>query len=147
IPLMLLSAVIVLGGLLGGWWYYGLISQQRADEPDPLERKNAEIFGWLKGRFFIDELYQLSVIRWAGQLAQFAEWLDRRVLAGVVWLTGRLTTALAWCARIVDEYLVNAGFDFGCRGLKQGGGKLGGWQSGQVQNYLRVFGVALVVVV
>jgi NADH-quinone oxidoreductase subunit L len=147
IPLMLLSAVIVLGGLLGGWWYYGLISQQRADEPDPLERKNAEIFGWLKGRFFIDELYQLSVIRWAGQLAQFAEWLDRRVLDGVVWLTGRLTTALAWCARIADEYLVNAGFDSGCRGLRQGGGRLGGWQGGQVQSYLRVFGVALVVVV
>jgi hypothetical protein len=42
---------------------------------------------------------------------------------------------------------VNAGFDSGCRGLRQGGGRLGGWQGGQVQSYLRVFGVALVVVV
>ncbi len=147
IPMMLLSAVIVFGGVIAGWWYYGLISHQRADEPDPLERKNAEVFGWAKARFFIDELYELSVIKWAGDFARFAEWLDQRVLGGVVYFTGLITTGFAWAARMADEYLVNLGFDLGCRGLKQGGGKLGGWQSGQVQSYLRVFGVALVVVV
>jgi NADH-quinone oxidoreductase subunit L len=147
IPLMLLSVVIVFGGLIGGWWYYGLISHQGVDDPDPLERKNAEIYGWAKGRFFIDELYQLSVIRWAGQFARFAEWLDQKVLEGLVYATGLLTTGLAWLARMVDEYVVNLGFDAGCKGLRQGGTGLSGWQSGQTQCYLRVFGVALVVVV
>jgi hypothetical protein len=48
---------------------------------------------------------------------------------------------------MADEYLVNFGFDIGCRGLKSGGNRLGRLQSGSVQAYLGVFGVTLVLVV
>lgn len=147
LPMMLLSTIIVFGGLIAGWWYYGLISHQHSDDPDPLEKKNPQVFGWINGRFFIDELYQRSVILWMERFAAFANWLDQRVLDSVVYFTGLITTGIAWVARMADEYVVNMGFDFGCRGLKQGGRGLSQWQNGQVQGYLRVFGIALIVVV
>jgi len=147
LPVMALSTVIVFGGLIAGWWYYGLIAHQSAEDPDPLERKNAEVFGWLRNRFYIDELYERSFIRWATQFCRFATWLDQQVLDGLVYAAGLLTMGLAWLARMADEYLVNLGFDAGCAGLKKGARSLGRLQGGRVQNYLRVFGVALVVVV
>lgn len=141
------TSMIVISGLILGWWYYGMVSRQTAEELDPLEKKSPLVFGWLKNRFFIDELYQLSVIKWAENFAKFSDWLDRQVLGGIVYLTGMMISAVAWAARFSDEFLVNAGFDVGCRGVKKGGAKLGDVQNGQIQSYLRVFGVALVVVV
>jgi NADH-quinone oxidoreductase subunit L len=46
-----------------------------------------------------------------------------------------------------DEYVVNLGFDEGCRGVSRGGKLMSRLQDGRVQNYLRVIGVGLVVLV
>jgi NADH-quinone oxidoreductase subunit L len=147
LPFMLLSSLIVGAGLILGWWYYGLVSHQTPEDPDVLVERFPRLFAWLNGRFFVDELYALSVIRWAENFARFCDWVDRRVLSGIVYLTGLLTAGIAWLARFTDEFLVNGGFDRGCRGLKMGGGRLGGVQNGQVQSYLRVFGVTVVLIV
>ncbi len=147
IPFMLISSIVVFIGLGLGWWFYGLVSRQTSDESDPLEKKSPVVFGWLKNRFFIDELYQISVIKWAENFAKFSDWLDRQVLSGIVYLTGLVISAAAWVARFSDEFLVNAGFDVGCRGIKTGGTKLGETQNGQIQSYLRVFGITMVLVV
>jgi len=42
---------------------------------------------------------------------------------------------------------VNLGFDESCRGLTEGGTLMSRLQNGRVQNYLRVIGVALAVLV
>ena len=73
-------------------------------------------------------------------------------LAGLLGLEWRGASALvpASCRPVLaraafrDEYVVNLGFDEGCRGLRRGGGWMSRLQSGRVQNYLRVIGVALV---
>ena len=52
---------------------------------------------------------------------------------------------LSWVNRLIDEYVVNLGFDEACQRLRQGGGFLSRLQDGQVQHYLRVLGLALTV--
>ena len=54
---------------------------------------------------------------------------------------------LSWLSRFIDEYVVNLGFDESCRRLRCGGGWMSRLQDGRVQNYLRVIGVALTVLV
>jgi len=54
---------------------------------------------------------------------------------------------LSWLNRAFDEYVVNLGFDESCRGLTEGGTLMSRLQNGRVQNYLRVIGVALAVLV
>src|SRR5262249_37816573 len=49
--------------------------------------------------------------------------------------------------RAIDDFVINLGFDEGCRGVGLGGKLMSRLQSGRVQNYLRVIGVALAVLV
>jgi NADH-quinone oxidoreductase subunit L len=49
--------------------------------------------------------------------------------------------------RVFDEFVINLGFDAGCGGVGIGGKLLSHLQSGRVQSYLRVIGVALAVLV
>ena len=62
-------------------------------------------------------------------------------------LVSYLVLGLSWVNRVLDEYVVNLGFDEGCRRLARGGRLMSRLQNGRVQNYLRVIGVALVVLV
>jgi len=54
---------------------------------------------------------------------------------------------VAWVNRAFDECVINLGFDQTCTGLRRDGAWLSFLQSGRVQNYLRVIGMALVVLV
>ena len=54
---------------------------------------------------------------------------------------------LSWVNRFFDEEVVNRSFDEGCRRLTGGGSWMSRLQDGRVQNYLRVIGVALTVLV
>ncbi len=55
-----------------------------------------------------------------------------------------MVTGLAWVDSSLDTYVVNTGFDEGCEGFVQGGRLMSRLQSGRVQNYLRVIGIALI---
>jgi NADH-quinone oxidoreductase subunit L len=65
----------------------------------------------------------------------------------VVQLVSLLVVGLGWLDRVFDEYVVNLGFDEGCRRLTNGGTSMSRLQCGRVQRYLRIIGVALVVLV
>ena len=140
---MILSSVVALGGIAAGWRLYSRRGPKTAEEPDPLERLRPETFAVLRGKFFIDELYQLSVIRWNAACARACRWLDEVVWENAVRAVSTITLGLSWLNRIIDELLVNPGFDGGCGGLRLGARLLSLWQNGQVQRYLRILGLAL----
>ena len=47
--------------------------------------------------------------------------------------------------RLIDEFVVNLGFDLSCGGFRFSARLLSLWQNGQAQRYLRVIALALVV--
>jgi NADH-quinone oxidoreductase subunit L len=145
--LMLLSSAVVFLGLGLGWWLYGRKPLRSAEEPDVLERLQPDIFALLSRKYFVDEIYEASVIRFNAWWARRCDWLDRRVWNGVVQLLSLLVVGLAWLNHLLDEYVVNPGFDEGCRGLTKGSTLMSRLQGGRVQAYLRFIGVALTVLV
>ncbi|MBI2928771.1 MAG: NADH-quinone oxidoreductase subunit L, partial [Verrucomicrobia bacterium] len=147
LSVMLLSIFIVAAGIGTGWWLYGRKPVEKADEADPLERLTPGTFDVLRKKFLVDELYEISVIRFNAWSARVSDWLDRWVWGGAVVAVSYVALGLSWFNRLIDEYVVNLGFDKGCEGLRGGGGRLSRMQSGQVQHYLRVIGVALAVLV
>ena len=147
LSVMLLSVLIVAAGIGAGWWLYGRRPVEKAEEADPLERLNPHAFDVLRKKFLVDELYELSVIRFNAWSARVSDWLDRWVWGGAVLAVSYVALGLSWFNRLIDEYVVNLGFDKGCDGLRGGGGRLSRLQNGQVQHYLRVIGVALAVLV
>lgn len=143
--LMMLSSAVVFVGLGLGWWFYGRLPVRGADQPDALDRLQPEVLSLLRQKYFVDEIYEGSVIRFNAWAAQACDWLDYWIWNGVVQLLSLLVVGFAWLNRFLDEYVVNPGFDEGCRGLTRGGTLLSRLQGGRVQTYLRVVGVALVV--
>jgi NADH-quinone oxidoreductase subunit L len=147
LSIMLLSITIVAVGIGIGWRLYGTKPIQGADEPDVLEKLQPDIYTLLRRKFFIDEFYEATVIRFNAWWATFCDALDYWVWNGLVLALGYLIIGLAWVDRVFDEQVVNRGFDEGCRGVLVGGRLFSRLQNGRVQNYLRVIGVALTVLV
>ncbi len=144
---MLSSSIIVFLGLGMGWWFYGRKPIVSADAPDALERLQPQIFNLLRHKFYVDEFYQATFIRWNAWLSRVSDWFDRWIWNGAVRAVSYLVLGLSWLARSVDTYVVNPGFDEGCRTVTGGGKLLARLQDGRTQDYLRLVGVAFVVLV
>ncbi len=147
VKLMVLSSVVVFAGLCIGWWLYGRKPMQKADEPDVLEKLPLGMHTWFAKKYGIDELYEMTVIRFNAWSAKACAFLDQWVWGGVVTLVSYITLGLSWVNRMFDELVINLGFDKVCGGLDRDGAWLSLLQSGRVQQYLRVIGVALVILV
>ena len=142
---MFLSTLVVAAGLGGAWWLYGRAPAKTADAPDPIEETHAGTFDALRNKFFVDELYEATIVRFNATFARFCHWLDSVVLDTLVLIVSYLVLGLSWLNRVIDEYVVNLGFDEVCQRLRRGSGLLSRLQDGQVQNYLSVIGLALTV--
>ncbi|MBU6400983.1 MAG: NADH-quinone oxidoreductase subunit L, partial [Verrucomicrobia bacterium] len=141
--LMLVSAVVVFAGLGLGWIWYGRKPAASADQPDVLECKQPGLFAVLHNKFFVDEFYEATVIRWNAGWASICDWLDRWIWDGAVQLVAYVVLGFSWLNRLFDEYVINLGFDEGCSRIRRGGRVMAALQNGRVQNYLRVIGLAL----
>jgi len=141
------STLIVFAGIGLGWWLYGRTSRRTADEPDVLERARPDLWRLLKKKYFVDEFYQITVIRWHDWLGRASDAADRWVFGGVVQVLALVTLGVAWVDRVVDEFLINIGFDAGCEGMRRSGGLLSRIQNGQVQTYLRLLGLGVLVLI
>jgi NADH-quinone oxidoreductase subunit L len=142
---MIMSSAIVFAGLLLGWFFYGRKPIVRATDPDALERLQPSAFHALANRLYVDELYGVTVIALARFFAGFASWLDHWIFGGVIRMVAWLAIGVGWLDAGVDKFVVNGGFDEGCREVGRGGRLLSLVQNGRVQNYLRVIAGALVV--
>jgi NADH-quinone oxidoreductase subunit L len=147
LPVMLLSSVIVFAGLGLGWWLYGSAPITSAESADALERLQPQIFRILRNKFYVDEIYDATFIRYNAWLSHVSDWFDRWVWNGAVWTVSHIVLGLSWLARSTDTYVVNPGFDEGCNAVTVGGRLLGRLQNGRTQNYLRLVGVAFAVLV
>jgi NADH-quinone oxidoreductase subunit L len=65
----------------------------RASE-DPLPEKLGALARWMRDRFYFDELYEATFIKWHDRLAGVADWFDRWIIAGVVVRGSHGTTEL-----------------------------------------------------
>ncbi len=147
LQVMLSSSIIVFVGLGMGWWFYGRKPIVSADAPDALERLQPQIFHLLRHKFYVDEFYEATFIRWNAWLSRVSYWFDRWIWNGAVRAVSYLVLGLSWLARSADTYVVNPGFDEGCRTVTGGGKLLARLQDGRTQDYLRLVGVAFAVLV
>jgi NADH-quinone oxidoreductase subunit L len=146
-PLMLTSTVIVFAGIGLGWLLYGRRAIEDADAPDPVDAAQPALFRVLERAFLVNELYANTVVRLNEGLARVAAWLDRQVWGGGVRAVSAVVGGLARLDSVVDTGVVNRGFDAGCEGISESAKEMSRLQGGRVQGYLRVVGVALLVIV
>ena len=111
----------VCGLLAAGLGIFGAFALYRNAAKDPLPETLGALSRAMRDRFYFDELYAATVVRFHDGLAMVADWFDRWIIDG-------------FCVG-----LVRGGTDFAGRTLRQ-------FQTGNVQTYALLFalGVALV---
>jgi NADH-quinone oxidoreductase subunit L len=144
LSLMVGSSIIVFAGLFLGWWFYGRRPMARDDQMDPLERLQPGVFHALAARLYVDELYGLTIVRFARWSARLSNWMDQWIWNGIVQLVSWTVIGLAWLDTSLDTLVVNGGFDEGCKDVIRSGRLMSRLQNGRVQNYLRVVAIALI---
>ena len=142
---LLLSTCIVAAGIGLSWWLYAVKRVAQGDEADALEKLQPHLFSLLRDKFLIDEIYEATFVRLNAVCARVSRFLDDVVWDGLVQSVSLLMVALSSLNRVVDEFVVNLGFDGGCGSLRFFAKILSRLQNGQVQRYLRIIGLALAV--
>jgi NADH-quinone oxidoreductase subunit L len=142
LKMAVVSTLVVLSGIGVGWMLYGRHAL-RVSQPDPLTTFNPVVFNSLENRFFVDELYDLSVVSGHRKTSQLLLWLDRVFWEGLINLLSLVVLGIGWINRFLDEFGLNGGFDQACKRLGMGGKGLTKWQNGQIQNYICALAVGL----
>jgi NADH-quinone oxidoreductase subunit L len=143
--LMLTSSLLVVAGLGLGWWVYGRQTITRAGAPDRLAQLQPSLFHALNQGWYVDQLYSWGAVRPAWWLALAANWLERRVWAGLPRIVAASAKALGWMDSQVDQWVVNQSFDAGCASVHSGGRWLERLQDGRIQRYLKIAAAAVAV--
>ena len=104
----------------------------------------------LNRKWYIDELYEATILRFTETCAVFFRVVDKLLVDGIlhalVWMVWALSQVIRWAG---DEFLINGGFDTSCESVRLGGKTFSKLQSGRVQNYFRVLtlGAAILLLV
>jgi NADH-quinone oxidoreductase subunit L len=137
-PMLFVSLALAAAGIGLGFAIYG-----KAAEMDPLEQAQPALFRFLKNKMWLDELYDRTVVAFSRMAAHLSDWMDRYVWDGLVRALGGLGQIFGILSDNFDERGINAGVDEATTGTRDLGRVMSAWHSGQVQNYLRVVGVAV----
>jgi NADH-quinone oxidoreductase subunit L len=145
VPLMLASSLLVFLGITLGWLLYGRKPIESPDAPDALQRIQPHTFNLLEHAFYINHLYAATILRLNATFAILSDLFDRYVFNGVVQIVSYSVLALAQVDNFTDTYIVNASFDAGCTTVSRSARILSLLQTGRIQSYLRIIGVALII--
>jgi NADH-quinone oxidoreductase subunit L len=139
----IISTILAVGGLTLGYLVYGRKPLAQG-QSDPLQRALGPVWTVLRNKYYVDELYQATIIRFALWLSRlFYRFDDQWVVDPIVDGVGKLGRGLSLALRrYVDDPIVD--------GAVNGVGQLADWggrglrliQTGRVQEYL-LFGVII----
>ncbi|HKO59335.1 MAG TPA: NADH-quinone oxidoreductase subunit L [Thermoanaerobaculia bacterium] len=141
--LMAVSVLIAATGIFLAWRFY-------AKDPEwTTPRRWAQRFGpvyrVLLNKYYVDELYNATAIRFTMTLSYILSWFDAHVVDGLVNLTRHITVfVLGHGSSLFDRFVVDGAVN-GVASTARGGSALfRRMQSGLVQNYALIMGAGIV---
>ena len=137
--LMALSVLVAAGGIALAYHLY----VRRPERSEELATTWAGAHRRLTNKYYVDELYDATVIKGTIASARGLWAVDRNVVDGAVNGTGWLTRASAWVSHVVDKYLVDGVFNLVAWICAEGSYGFRRVQTGLIQNYAlaTLFGV------
>jgi NADH-quinone oxidoreductase subunit L len=138
----LISLAIAGLGWLGAWFIYG--RKPLTEMVDPLRKPLGPVYTLLENKYYFDELYHLIVIRPSLWLAKVCAKFDRVVIDAIVNAVGAFGRWLAsWLRRAIDNPIVDGAVNGVGKVTVAFGEFMRATQTGNVQNYLLVAAVTV----
>jgi NADH-quinone oxidoreductase subunit L len=94
------------------------------------------LFEAIQNKYWVDEIYQASVIAWMLKLRLILADMDRWVVDGIVNAAGVVGKGAAWVTGAIDKYLVDGAVNFVAEGTLSAGHRLRQVQTGRIQSYV-----------
>ena len=135
----MIAVAVAIAGLVCAWSLYLV----RPDLPPRFARRWRGAHALLCNHFYVDELYDVAVVRSTLAGARGLRIIDRRVVDAAIDGLASLTQVGSWVSHMIDKYLVDGVVNGMARGAGRGSFLLRRLQTGLVQNYalLMVFGL------
>jgi len=92
--------------------------------------------GVVFNKYYVDELYDVTVVRGSVALSRALYWLDQNLIDGLVNLMGFLGRVVAYIDRVIDERIVDGAVNGLARLTWNSGSALRRVQTGHIQAYL-----------
>jgi NADH-quinone oxidoreductase subunit L len=136
---MFLSVAIAAGAIATAWRFYVV----KPEISENLAEKFAGAHRTLSNKYYVDELYQATVIAGTFNAGKGLWTFDRNVVDGAVNGTGWLTKFSSWFSGLTDKTVVDGLVNLVGRIVQEGSYWFRRLQTGLVQNYalLMLFGV------
>ncbi|MBP6439985.1 MAG: hypothetical protein KA259_00150 [Caldilineaceae bacterium] len=141
---LLISLVVALGGLAAGYFVYrkGLPD----GEIDPMRRWLGPLWWAMHRKFWVDEFYNYTIVPFTRGVAKFAYWVDDLwIIDPIINAIGRIGVAIARFCGEFDRYVVDGVVNLTGKVSMSLGSVLRNAQNGQVQVYLMVVAVTLMI--
>jgi len=132
---VVLAVVSVMMGLVGigiGLYFY---LRGKGERADAVAEKAAGAYRLLKGKWFVDELYDATVLRLYYKACDLSARFDTRVVDGVVNGARHLTVGTSYLSAFWDSWVVDGAVNLIGYSLRSGSWMLRKIQSGFVQAY------------
>jgi NADH-quinone oxidoreductase subunit L len=136
------SIAVALLGIFVAWRLY----KRRPAVPDPVENLGF-LHGLLANKYYVDELYNATVIAGTMAFSKAMAWFDTWIIDGIVNMVRHITVfPLGHGSNLLDKYVVD-GLVNGVANTARGGSRFfRRMQSGFVQNYALVMGAGIVLI-
>ena len=147
LALMVVSTIVALSGVFVAYRLYGAKYVASAAD-DPL-RRLGPIYTALENKLYFDRLYGATIVRGTLAVSSAFRWFDAKVVDGLVNGAGKLTVVFSRISRWIDINIVDGLVNFVGWVAGKAGGLLRNLQTGQIQNYLMLvlIGVILMAIV
>jgi NADH-quinone oxidoreductase subunit L len=129
---MIISILVAITGILLAWFMY----LKKTTLPDKIAAKIKPIYNMSYNKWYIDEIYEFSIVGSFLLFARMCAWFDTNIVDGAVNGTGKVIILLSSVGGWIDKYIVD-----GLVNLTAGISQIIGlffrsFQTGKVQTYM-----------
>ena len=138
IGLMMVSITVA---ALGLWAAMALYKDERktADKLLRLRRQNDGVHKVVYAKYYVDEIYNATVIKGYMALCRALAWFDTYIVDFIVNAAGAFVRGVGWLSGVIDKYGVDGAVNGVAKLVMAGGRRVRTMQTGRVNNY--VFGI------
>ena len=132
----LFQAIGVSAGVIGWFFARVLYKDNQSHVPARLLERWKRAWTVVYNKYYVDELYQATVIRGSVGIARVLSWFDKNLIDGLVNLAGAVTRVFANIDGAIDRYLVDGAVNLVAGSALSAGSILRRVQTGRIQTYL-----------